>query len=271
MIKESLSIETLISAGRKAARQVAVSKSYRKAMDAKRKGYKSLARNIIQDASDKSQSYINMIEKYDKTGKNLRPLVKDYLSERRKQLSKPGVSKGLVNRIIERLDSGIKKKASLQEKIEREIEMNKQALLEDAYISAFNEELEKIGKIRVGDVEDEIGMYLPDNLEDITRELIAKETAKRFAVRHPWLTGIPTLGIWPTVSKDNAIQQIKTTLARRNPRARNIINEGINIRREKAVEDAKLQAESDKANQLSNAVSASILPIMAYASMKNQQ
>lgn len=56
--------------------------------------------------------------------------------------------------------------------------MNKQAYLEEIYNSAFNDELEKISKLRIGDLEDELGHYLSDEQEDVARDLIKKRNSK---------------------------------------------------------------------------------------------
>ena len=82
--------------------------------------------------------------------------------------------------------------------------MDKQAYLEERYNESLHNEIEKISKLRLGDVEDRIGTYLPDELEGKTSGMIANETAESFAIRHPFLTGIPTLGIWPGIAKENA-------------------------------------------------------------------
>jgi len=146
--------------------------------------------------------------------------------------------------------------------------------IREAYELAFSEEFEKIAKIDLSDVEDQMGFYLADKYEDEARDLIARETAKRFAVRHPWLTGIPTLGIAPAISNAKGIDQIVASLARRNPEIRSDIGDIVQARRERAVENAKLQIERDRANQAANAVAASALPLAlaasAYAENRNR-
>jgi len=128
----------------------------------------------------------------------------------------------------------------------------------EIYNEAFNDELEKIAKIRVGDIEDVVGGYLSDSLEDEARDLIAKETAKRFAVRHPVLASLPTLGlpIWPSISKGKAIDKITKSLARKHPEIRKMKAKSEKDAYRAMIEQQKLDIESDKANQLSNAATA---------------
>ena len=65
------------------------------------------------------------------------------------------------------------------------------------------------GILDVEDVEDELGTVFPNELESRVRRDIEGQYGKRFALRHPILTGIPTLGIAPAVSYRNAMDEIK--------------------------------------------------------------
>ena len=76
--------------------------------------------------------------------------------------------------------------------------------------------MQKEAKLRVGDIEDELGVYLTDKNEEVARKLIRQQEKKRFGLRHPWLTGIPTLGIWPAISKARATDAIVNRLMRQN-------------------------------------------------------
>ena len=141
--------------------------------------------------------------------------------------------------------------------------------MEDIYKEAFNDELEKISKLRVGDIEDNIGDYLSDDLEEKARALIKKETAERFGVRNPIRAGLMSFGLWPAISKGNAIDQVTKTLARKNPEVRDMISGTLARARKQSIENAQLQTDSDKANQIPNAVGASVLPILAAMSHRN--
>jgi hypothetical protein len=72
--------------------------------------------------------------------------------------------------------------------------------------------------LEVGDVENEIGTIFPNELESRVRRDIEGQYGKRFALRHPILTGIPTLGIAPAVSYRNAMGEIKKEFQSENQR-----------------------------------------------------
>jgi len=74
------------------------------------------------------------------------------------------------------------------------------------------------GILDVSDVEDEIGAYFPDPLKNRVRAAIDQQYNKRVGLRHPVLTGIPTLGIWPAASKNMAIEEIKRPILSGNKR-----------------------------------------------------
>jgi hypothetical protein len=78
-------------------------------------------------------------------------------------------------------------------------------------------DLDKSAKISVEDVEDKLHMYLNDRDENIARSLIEAETKKSLGVRHPVLTGIPTLGIWPSIAKSKALGEISRTMRKADP------------------------------------------------------
>jgi hypothetical protein len=72
-------------------------------------------------------------------------------------------------------------------------------------------------KLRVGEIEDRLGFYLDDPQEQQVRDMLGAQVKKRFALRHPWLTGIPTLGIAPAVSAGNAYSSVFRRLMRSQP------------------------------------------------------
>jgi hypothetical protein len=87
--------------------------------------------------------------------------------------------------------------------------------------TAVQNMIEKRARLRVGDIEDEIGTYFDDKLEEKVRGKIDYQKSKRFPMRHPYLTGIPTLGIAPMISKNEAKEEIVRDLARKLPDLRN--------------------------------------------------
>jgi hypothetical protein len=66
----------------------------------------------------------------------------------------------------------------------------------------------------LSDVEQDIGTFFPDSMEPRVRSLIKKETEKSNILRHPFLTGIPTLGIAPRIAKSRALDNISRTLTK---------------------------------------------------------
>lgn len=100
------------------------------------------------------------------------------------------------------------------------------------------------------DVENDMGMYFNDSLEPYVRKAVQEQYDKRFVLRHPWLTGIPTLGLAPAISKANATEDVKRQLVRKNSA---ILNE-YRANREKVYqrqqEALRMQIERERANQM---------------------
>ena len=66
------------------------------------------------------------------------------------------------------------------------------------------------------DVEKDVGFYFRDKDEAHVRRLISEQKEKRFPLRHPILTGIPTLGLAPYISKREALGDIKSKLVKKD-------------------------------------------------------
>jgi len=81
----------------------------------------------------------------------------------------------------------------------------------------FLDGIKKLARFDIIDVEKDIGVYLPDEVEDMVRNEVQKQIESRFAVRHPILAGIPTLGIAPSISKGRALEEIRHKLLRSYP------------------------------------------------------
>lgn len=79
---------------------------------------------------------------------------------------------------------------------------------------------QKIARLGIDEVEDTLGVYLNDKTELQARDLINSQYAQSFALRHPVLTGIPTLGIAPAISYGRAMNKITRTLLKTNPELR---------------------------------------------------
>ena len=84
----------------------------------------------------------------------------------------------------------------------------------------LNNVIEKIAKYYgIEDIEDELGFFLPDEAEEPVRKMTERQRSESFALRHPILTGIPTLGIWPGMAKAEAKNEVMRAIAKSHARA----------------------------------------------------
>ena len=85
--------------------------------------------------------------------------------------------------------------------------------------SAFVDELEKIASwfVDVRDVEDEIGTRLNASRAAEVKSAINDRIAQSFSLRHPILTGVPTLGILPLYRKAQVVEDMSRDLVEERP------------------------------------------------------
>lgn len=77
---------------------------------------------------------------------------------------------------------------------------------------------EKIAlKTSVDDVEDMLGFLVPDEYENHVRQKAEEMKANSFALRHPILAGIPTLGLWPAIAKSDSDYKVTKSLLKTYP------------------------------------------------------
>jgi len=115
--------------------------------------------------------------------------------------------------------------------------------------------IEKVGKIlTLEDIEHNLGVYLPDRHEEKARDLISKAYTKSFTLRHPLVTGIPTLGIAPAVAQQGAVQHIADTLMRKNKDLRTMVEAHRRREAREARIQHKLDTERERATQASQVV-----------------
>lgn len=119
---------------------------------------------------------------------------------------------------------------------------------------AMNEKLAKI--LRMGDIEDRMGFYFNDRQEPTVRRMIGQEYANSFSLRHPVLTGLPTLGIAPAIAKERAINNVVRGVARKDAKARDMFRKHIDKIRQQRILEYKLETQRRKADALPNAVQA---------------
>lgn len=74
-------------------------------------------------------------------------------------------------------------------------------------------------QLRVDEVERNMGYYLPDKKEKKVKDMLEYEQRQHLGLRRPLLTGIPTLGIWPAMSRANAVDNVSKRVARQDRRA----------------------------------------------------
>lgn len=114
-----------------------------------------------------------------------------------------------------------------------------------AYLDCF----EKVAYMNLEDVENYMGGYLPDKDEVGVRKSLEDRKANSFILRHPWLTGIPTLGIAPAIVHNKAMNEIASKVLRSNPALAKKI-------RQERLEEFKLDTERSKAEQAERTASA---------------
>jgi len=124
--------------------------------------------------------------------------------------------------------------------------------------NAFSDEIKKVAGLDVGNIEDDLGVYLNDATEEQARNLIDQRKKQSFGLRHPFLTGIPTFGIWPAISRENAIDFITRKLMRSNPDLKSEVLGVQAAERADEFEQMKAQAALDTANQGRNTVIAAM-------------
>jgi len=78
----------------------------------------------------------------------------------------------------------------------------------------------------------------------LAKDLIEEQHGKRVGIRHPWRTGIPTLGIWPAISKALAKGEVLDSLSDKYPALEKLRNEAL-------LEDEKLRLQRSMASSQS--------------------
>ena len=132
--------------------------------------------------------------------------------------------------------------------------------------------LEKIAlRPSIGGLEDRLGVYLTDPQEEVARGLAEKAEQGSFVLRHPWLTGIPTLGIAPAWAYESAMDKVRRKMIRSDPGLRQSVLDTAEARRVQDLEQQKVDVERDKANQLRNTATALSGAYLAGKSMDQRE
>lgn len=138
--------------------------------------------------------------------------------------------------------------------------------------------IEKIAKLGIDSTEDVLRQYLSDEQETYARELIGREYANSYAMRHPFITGIPTLGIAPSIATNAAQANVVRSLVRKYPElltnqnrlaeeARQRRLAEAELARQRRLEEYKLETERLQATQMERATNAAarMVPLLTSA------
>lgn len=116
----------------------------------------------------------------------------------------------------------------------------------------LTQELTKVA-LRMSDVERNMGMYLDKKHHGKVRKMIEERKKKSLALRHPVLTGIPTLGLAPAIAKARAAEKIKRNLVRGDKGLRKAHEKAMDKRYAQQVEYDKAMAPVRAASALGTA------------------
>jgi hypothetical protein len=113
-----------------------------------------------------------------------------------------------------------------------------------------------------------MGVYLSDKDEETARGLLKSEVGRRFVLRHPWLTGIPTLGLAPAIAKDQAYSKVMRKMLRGSPslqkRHGNWLSEARNKRREEYEANTKRLKATETSRTAANLALAALTAQQAH-------
>lgn len=100
------------------------------------------------------------------------------------------------------------------------VKKKKKALIKNAELW---DSIDKVAALNVSELEaymyGNVPYHLSDREENAARKSFGKSAKKSIAIRHPVLTGIPTLGIWPGIAKARAYSRASTAVADHYPEA----------------------------------------------------
>jgi hypothetical protein len=129
--------------------------------------------------------------------------------------------KGLSKKRITKDTQGVEKAGSMHSLYLSGLASQKEALKEAA-IQLTIDKLEdlKLDHDFTGSMPGRFSTHLNDEEEEVARELFGKAIKDSFVLRHPWLTGIPTLGIAPMRASANAYSDAVKVLRKKFPKLR---------------------------------------------------
>lgn len=104
---------------------------------------------------------------------------------------------------------------------------------------------DKQAMIDAEDVADRLGIYLDSRGMSMAQDLVDKAKEKSFALRHPFVTGIPTLGIWPSVAANKALRKIEHQIMA-DPKVRDAVDAAMEKEHQREKELMPLRMEERK-------------------------
>lgn len=141
------------------------------------------------------------------------------------------------------------------------------ALIKLAAKQHLTRELTKVA-LKMSDVEDQMGFYLDKKHHGKVRKMIDERKKKSFVLRHPVLTGIPTLGLAPAIAKGRAASKIKRDLVRDDKGLRKAHGKAMDRQYEREMEYYRAATEREKAQAPVRAASTAAAAYLAGKQMK---
>ena len=108
-------------------------------------------------------------------------------------------------------------------------------------------EFSKQAKINLEDIENNLGVYIRNKQQQESADEEVENAYKNsFILRHPYLTGIPTLGIAPAVANISALKKIKHNLLRKHPDLHKHVADVERAKYERELEMLPLRLEEER-------------------------
>lgn len=117
-------------------------------------------------------------------------------------------------------------------------------------------ELVKTARLKLDDVEDHLGIMLDRRHHKDVEQKLQERRSKSFSLRHPILTGLPTLGLAPAVARAKALEHVKRHLLRKDHGIRKAHQKALDRKRQMEMEDERLSIDRARAEAPVRAVGA---------------
>jgi len=88
--------------------------------------------------------------------------------------------------------------------------------------------------------------FLKGKDEEAAQGAWSELEGKSLGLRHPYLTGIPTLGIWPSISRANALDEMPRLMDKRSPGYISVLQKLEEAAQKKYLKEQEVQHQRDK-------------------------